>query len=193
MPKIFGTTPDVVVRTKKYLHGYSASGHLQKEKHLEVIGTPALPSGSGIRVIQSGRLPSAPGVAPVGAGGGSWRCDVCSSRWGKLTVMCAVTGFTSDVRWWLECCDSEVVNSSRVPRLPRKSLLVGSTGSGSGRWIFLPPYDRVTLGDRILWSDWITTSTVCSVHISPLGPEPGATSWLVTGLPVLENMLWTPR
>ncbi|GMN43531.1 hypothetical protein TIFTF001_012744 [Ficus carica] len=38
MPKISGTIPNVIARNKLVLHSSSASGHLQKEKHLEVIG-----------------------------------------------------------------------------------------------------------------------------------------------------------
>ncbi|GMN55930.1 hypothetical protein TIFTF001_025056 [Ficus carica] len=70
MPKISSTTPNINARTGTYLHDYSADVHLQKEKHLEVIGTLVeclpwtlrcltLPSDPGVRVTQSGRLPSA--------------------------------------------------------------------------------------------------------------------------------------
>ncbi|GMN31292.1 hypothetical protein TIFTF001_003192 [Ficus carica] len=90
MPKISGTTPDVVTRTKKYLHGHSATGHLQKEVPrsdgdtggVSATGTPMLRSvrelmskrrGSGVQVTQSGRLPS----APDGQIGLRCACAVC--------------------------------------------------------------------------------------------------------------------
>ncbi|GMN30260.1 hypothetical protein TIFTF001_002742 [Ficus carica] len=90
MSKISGTTPNVNAHARMYLHDYSADVYLQKEKHLEVIGIPVgclpralqclmLPSDPGVQVTQWGRLPSA-------SGGRS------------LLLMCAVTGFTSDVR-----------------------------------------------------------------------------------------------
>ncbi|GMN59504.1 hypothetical protein TIFTF001_028599 [Ficus carica] len=94
MSKISGTTPNVIARTMLYLHDYSAAVHLQKEKHLKVIGTPvgclprALPSGPGVQMTWSGRLPSVPGR------------QIGLRRTGAI-----VTGFTSDVRWWMECCD----------------------------------------------------------------------------------------
>ncbi|GMN25053.1 hypothetical protein TIFTF001_000793 [Ficus carica] len=58
MPKISGTTPNVIARTKLVLYSCSASGHLRTEKHLEVIGTPVgcLPRmlGGGWSVVTGG-------------------------------------------------------------------------------------------------------------------------------------------
>ncbi|GMN54870.1 hypothetical protein TIFTF001_023995 [Ficus carica] len=99
-----------------YLRDYTAAVHLQKEKHLKVIGTPvgclsrALPSGPGTRMTWSGRLPIVPGgqigLRRIGAigqveGVGDMTCVVPGGR--SRLLMCAVTGFASDVRWWMGC------------------------------------------------------------------------------------------
>ncbi|GMN57050.1 hypothetical protein TIFTF001_026161 [Ficus carica] len=62
MPKTSGTTPNAIVRIRMYLHDYSAVVHLQKEKYLEVIGTPVrcLPRASS-EVVNSGRVTRLPG------------------------------------------------------------------------------------------------------------------------------------
>ncbi|GMN44805.1 hypothetical protein TIFTF001_014003 [Ficus carica] len=54
-----------------YLHDYSDAVHLQKEKHLKVIGTP------------------------VGCLSQALRCLIAG--WGSRLLMCTVTGFTSGV------------------------------------------------------------------------------------------------
>ncbi|GMN34123.1 hypothetical protein TIFTF001_004521 [Ficus carica] len=150
MPKISGTTPNVIARTKLVLHSCSTSGHLQKEKHLEVMGTPV---GCLPRALQC------LSVAPVGVGGGSWRCDM-----GQVVevdnVICAVAGFTSDVKRRKSAVTGgrrrshvegltvqsinvvpgytvnfdEVVNTGRVVWFPGKRLLVRSSRVNSIRF-----------------------------------------------------------
>ncbi|GMN63822.1 hypothetical protein TIFTF001_032882 [Ficus carica] len=100
MPKISGTTHNVITSTKLVLHSCSTSSHLQKEKHIEVIGTPASSANSGVRVTQSDRLPSVP-----------------DGQIGLRRIGAIVTGFTSYIRWWMECCDRGPLPVTRmVPR-----------------------------------------------------------------------------
>ncbi|GMN64700.1 hypothetical protein TIFTF001_033769 [Ficus carica] len=64
----------------------------------------AFSTGLGIRVTQSSRPPSIPGVAPTGVGGGSWRCDM--RQVARVDdVICAAAGFMSGVRRQIECHD----------------------------------------------------------------------------------------
>ncbi|GMN36365.1 hypothetical protein TIFTF001_005976 [Ficus carica] len=105
MSKTSGTIPNVIARTRLALHGCSASSHLQKEKHLEVIRTTvgclsrAFLTDSGVWVTQSSRLPSVLGgqinfrhIKAIGCG---WS---------------VVIGFTLDVRWWMAVQSSHVIS-----------------------------------------------------------------------------------
>ncbi|GMN65306.1 hypothetical protein TIFTF001_034374 [Ficus carica] len=129
MPKISSTTPNVIARTGVYLHDCSVAVHLQKEKHLEVIGTLASSADSGARATQSGRLPSVPdgqiGLRRTVAIGPIDWCHVSLIRHGGHQV----TDFMSNGRW-SGCCvrqpslvtPDEVVNTGRVTWFLGKSL-----------------------------------------------------------------------
>ncbi|GMN52476.1 hypothetical protein TIFTF001_021620 [Ficus carica] len=122
----------------------------------------------GAQVTQPGRLSRAPGgrvglrlpgVAPVRAGGGEWRCDVVQ-QWGPLLV----TGIIPRGRIFRETKSSPstvqpgyAVHLDEVVKI--WSGQVGSLEFGPGERVVLPPRGRVTIENRTLQSEQITTST----------------------------------
>ncbi|GMN67976.1 hypothetical protein TIFTF001_037035 [Ficus carica] len=120
-----------------YLRDYSTAVHLQKEKHLKVIGTPAFPSGPGTRMTRSGRLPIVPvgqiGLRRTGAigqveGVGDVTCAVAGGR--SLLLMCAVTGFASNVSHIVPGYTADLskeIDPGRVLWLPGKYFMFGTS------------------------------------------------------------------
>ncbi|GMN65314.1 hypothetical protein TIFTF001_034382 [Ficus carica] len=123
MPKISGTTPNVIARTGVYLHDCSAAVHQQKEKHLEVIGTPVGCLPRALRCLSIFRglecasdwVPSVPsgqiGLRHTGTIGPMDWCYVSLVRHGGHQV----TGFMSNGRCSGCCVRQPSLVTRKVP------------------------------------------------------------------------------